>query len=1176
MKKETSTYLTGGGGFHFESLVQASFVILMLTGGYTPYPPSPRLSVAKIKLQSQNWDTDDCIVIHESKDREEGPKFLCQVKSSIAVTKSDASFGKVIQAAWNDLNKPEFVKNEDAIALITGPLSQGVQNAVQWLLNQAKAKGADEFFRHIEQSNASSKKKRKSLEVIKYHLKAANEGRELTTDKLHKFLKHFHLLSYDLGNDDFSVVRSLLLSHMSQFQMQCPDHVFARIVELVRQRNKDGGTITTEDIPEDIREKFKPQVATSMPEEFKVSPKTSETNWDQDLNADYLALAVLVGAWDNNSSNDNEVIFRLTGIDQQKMKYLLNQSGSPLSIKKNGILKVVDRGELWKLLGSRVLDRDLDNFKSLATEVLKEPDPAFELPADERYTAMLRGKALKYSAALRKGISEGLAILGSQPEACSKCSQGKAESTSVLAISEILAGANWVMWGSLNDLLPILAEAAPGEFLNAVDESLRREPCPFDKIFSQENDNLIIGRNYLTGLLWALEGLAWDEQYLVRACVALGELASRDPGGRSSNRPSNSLVTILLPWKPETLAPFEKRKLAVKKLLAELPDIGWNLIIRLLPGQTRTSFGSHTPRWRNTIPSDRKKGVTPEEYKQQALFYGNLAVDVADNDPARLSELIEHFDKLPEPAFDQLVDVLDSQAISELTEDQKLFIWNSLEKFTNKHRRFASAGWALPDEPITRIEDVAERLAPTNLFNLHQYLFNNPDFDLYDKNDSWKKQQKKLNGRREKAVRDIFQQNGVEGIIQFAKSVVSSDQVGHAVGIMEDEAIEQSLLPQFLDTEDNKHRALVIGFIWRRYRINGWEWCDSIDKSGWTPRQIGHFLTYLPFTKKAWDRVAQWLEGNQEEYWSITPALRPVDSDLTIAIKKLIEYDRPGSAIKCLCYMMRHSNQPIRVDQCVSALLGAFSSKESIYNTPDGYQIVELIRFLQSEPSVSREDLLKVEWLYLPLLGQDEEDGPKLLGSKLANDPDFFCEVIRVSYRSDKKEEQPAEEPSSETRALAESAFRLLECWKTIPGTQDNGKFNAEQFEKWIQHVKAICTKSGHLKLALLHIGKVLIHAPDDPEGLWIHSTVASTLDARDAEMMRSGFHEGTFNSRGVHRIDPTGKPEKELAQEFRRRAEEVENAGFHRFAVTLKGLADIYEREAERIIDQYSQRDGE
>ncbi|MGZ6208389.1 MAG: hypothetical protein ACXWMS_12660, partial [Syntrophales bacterium] len=100
--------------------------------------------------------------------------------------------------------------------------------------------------------------------------------------------------------------------------------------------------------------------------------------------------------------------------------------------------------------------------------------------------------------------------------------------------------------GSLNDLLPTLAEAAPGEFLSQVERALQQTPCPFDNLFAQEGKG-ISGRNYMTGLLWALETLSWSDKYLSRVAIILAELASHDPGGNWANRPANSLVTVLLP-----------------------------------------------------------------------------------------------------------------------------------------------------------------------------------------------------------------------------------------------------------------------------------------------------------------------------------------------------------------------------------------------------------------------------------------------------------------------------------------------------------------------------------------------------------------------------------------------------------------------------------------------------
>lgn len=1174
-KRLSNPFSTGGGGGHFEAHVQASFVALMLTGGYAPCLPCWPITEIKLQGKIDGFDTDDFVVIVENATSKERQKLLGQVKHSIAITHGSALFGEVMQAAWNDFNNPKvFKRDKDSIALITGPLSATDAHNVQWLLNQARhTKNVNEFFRNVQQANFSPSKSTEKLEVIQHHLKAAKGGNDVSKDELYDFLKHFHLLGYDFGNE-FGVVLSLLHSHISQFQQQYPQWVWSRVVDIVQTWNHDGGTITPGKLPDDLLEAFKQKAVVEMPEEFKAVQEKPKTDWAQHTNATYLGLAVLIGAWQEKSQCDLEAITKLLGISYdewlKKAREILHCSDSPLSLK-NGIWKVVNRTELWNLLGSRILDQDLDTFRSLAVSVLKEPDPAFELPADERYAASVHGKVPKYSHLLRKGIAEGLAILGTQPAACGNCSQGKAEETCVLVIRELLTDADWVIWGSLIGLLPTLAEAAPDEFIATVERAMRLTPCPFDELFSQEG-NGITGGNYLTGLLWALEGLAWDEQYLIRVCVALGELASHDPGGQWANRPSNSLATILLPWLPQTLASVDKRKVAVRAILNEWPDIAWNLIIQLLPGQHQTSSGSHKPSWRKIIPNDWEKGVTNQEYWQQSSFYAELAVSVAGQDTARLSTLIDQFDNLPKPAFDQLLQALDSPPISGLPEEQRLSIWDHLRKFTNKHRRFSDAEWVLPDDLITCIEQVAERLAPTNTFNLYQHLFTDSDFDLDDEDGDGEEQQQKIGTRRETAISEIFQQHGVEGVIRFAKSVSSPEQVGKAIGVITDDVFEQSLLPHFLNAADTKYKALLSGFIWRRYQLNGWGWCDGINKSNWSPEQIGHFLACLPFTKEAWDRASLWLQKKENEYWTYAGASAyQTDDDLAIAIGKLIEHGRPHAAIKFLD-RMRRAKKPIDTNQCVRALLAALSSNEPSY-TMNEYIIVKLIKFLQEEPSVNQDDLFRVEWAYVPLLDRHSDAAPQLLESRLANDPEFFSEVIRLIYRS-KKKDQSSKEPTEDTKAIATNAWRLLHEWKTPPGAQKDGTFSEEHFTGWLQRVKAVCAESGHLEVAFIHIGEVLIHTPPDPDGLWIHRAVAAALNDREADDVRSGFRTGIFNSRGVHWVDPTGKPERELAEQFLSKAEEVENAGFQRFAVTLRGLADGYNREAERIIVEHKREE--
>lgn len=144
----------------------------------------------------------------------------------------------------------------------------------------------------------------------------------------------------------------------------------------------------------------------------------------------------------------------------------------------------------------------------------------------------------------------------------------------------------------------------------------------------------------------------------------------------------------------------------------------------------------------------------------------------------------------------------------------------------------------------------------------------------------------------------------------------------------------------------------------------------------------------------------------------------------------------------------------------------------------------------------------------------------------------------------------------------------MLDNWKTPPGTQEGETFNDKQFNKWLEKAKDISTESGHLEIALITIGHVLIYTPPDTNGLWICRTIAAALNTREADGMRRGFSTGILNSRGVHWVDPSGKAERDLADQYRTKASELEDAGFQRFAATLRGLAEHYDREAERIID--------
>lgn len=1176
-KQLSNPFSTGAGGPRFEAHVQASFVALMLTGGYAPCLPCWPITEIKLQGKVDGYETDDLIVVVENPETRERRKLLGQVKHSIRITKGDKEFSEVIQAAWNDFNNPKiFTKGTDNIALITGPLSATDSHNVQWLLGQAKhTKSADEFYTNVDMAKFSPAKSGEKLAAFRHNLSLANNNEEVSNDELYSFLNYFHLLGYDLGKE-VGVVLSLLHSHISQFNQEYPQWAWSRVVDIVQAWNQDAGTITLERMPEDLREAFKKPAITYIPLELTVArPKASKTDWNQHPHATELAVANLIGAWAENNKADIDVVESVTANSYSRWvamaRAMLHRSDSPLSLR-NGFWNISERASLWDALGSRIFDQYLNAFKESVVYVLSERDPSFELPPEERYAASIYGKVPKHSAALRKGLAEGLALLGSKPDALVNCSQGKAEASAVLAIREIFANSDSVLWGSLNALLPDLAEAAPDEFLDAVENALHSVPCPFDQLFSQEGDG-ITGGNYMLGPLWALEGLAWDEKYLVRVCVVLGELASRDPGGRWTNRPANSLSTILLPWQPQTFAAIEKRKVAVRTLYKEWPAIAWKLIISLLPSQHQVSTGSHKPSWRNIVPEDWGKSFHQREYWEEVSFYAELAISMAGHDTAMLGELIDHFDKLPKPSFDKLLNVLSSDVISKLPEDVRLPLWDRLTKFTSRHRRFHDAKWALKDDLLVPIEVVTDKLSPSNPLNLYQHIFSDRDFDLYDENGGWEEQQGKLDQRRQKAVGEILNLGGIDAVLKFAEAVESPGQVGRSLGRVADEKIDRLLFPLYLGTENRQLLNFIQGYVWSRLQAKGWPWADGLKKTAWGAAQIGQFLCFLPFANETWVRATEWLKDAEDQYW-LTTSVNPYqpEGDLNIAIDKLIENGRPHAAIICL-NKMHSDKQPINASQCFRALTAALSSSEPSHSM-NAHHIIALIEWLQETEEVAPDDLFRLEWAYLPLLDHHRGAAPKLLEYRLSNDPEYFCEVIRLIYRS-KKIDVTTNSSSEDTRVIASNASRLLHGWRTPPGMKVDGSLDNPHFSRWLQRVKEICAESGHLEAALINAGKVLIHSPSDVNGLWINRTVADALNARDANDMRRGFRMGVYNSRGAHVVDPTGKPEFDLAKQYQQKAEDLENAGYQRFAATLKSLSESYALEAKRIVDEHKKDNG-
>lgn len=819
---------------------------------------------------------------------------------------------------------------------------------------------------------------------------------------------------------------------------------------------------------------------------------------------------------------------------------------------------------------------DLARFKNMAISSLEERDPALDLPKEERYAASIYGKQLNYSQNIRKGISQTLALMGSRPKALSNCSCNEALNTVNFIVRTLLDGADWERWASIDYYLPLLAEASPSEFLDAVESALVDiSNSSFHEIFEQEGSG-IEGRNYMCGLLWALEKLAWSPDYLSRVAVILADLASIDPGGSWANRPIRSLVNIFLPWHVQTAAKFDKRKAAIKAVIKNQPKIGWSLLLELLPRECQTTIGTCRPIWRDFIPLDWKDGVFQYEYLEQTTALSELVIDLAKEDVDKFIELIERLSNLPKNAYDFILDYCLSDSIINLPEEKRDLVWEKLDEIVRRHRKFSDTNWALPEEELRKIENIADSLAPSSPEIKYRYLFNGVVFELLDEDDSHDKQIERLAKKRNSAIKEILDSGGLIKCINFAKKVASPLDVGRALGEIEYDLIENELLPTFLDSDDEVEKQVLSGYARIKFYKIGIDWVDMIMQKDWSLEQRAKFLLLLPFNEEVWETVSKYLGENSEGLYWKNIRVNPYESDgyLNKATEKLLTHGREGAAAICAAHEENKAefNEALAVRSLISVLNSESGMQELTNYSYVAYDVVELIKRLQKSKTIDQDVLLKIEFNFFPWLKRfSREKSPTTIEKKLASDPQFFANMIALAFRSKHDKSDNTKEIDENKRYLAQNAHDILYEWKLCPGVKEDGKFDENAFKEWVKEAKRITEGTGHIRVARHYIGQISTYAPADPGGLWIHKAVADILDERDADKIRSGFTLALFNQRGMHTFT-YGWEERELAKQSQEKAEALDVEGFTRFATIMREFAEQYLKIAneEEKVDIY------
>ena len=113
---------------------------------------------------------------------------------------------------------------------------------------------------------------------------------------------------------------------------------------------------------------------------------------------------------------------------------------------------------------------------------------------------------------------------------------------------------------------------------------------------------------------------------------------------------------------------------------------------------------------------------------------------------------------------------------------------------------------------------------------------------------------------------------------------------------------------------------------------------------------------------------------------------------------------------------------------------------------------------------------LQLEWQFIALFDR-REHRPHFLQRELAARPEFFLEVLSLVYRGEGEEPRKL---SPEDELRARHAYRLLNAWRTAPGTTEDGRIDAPALLEWVRSARRLSSSVNRGAIGDQVIGQVL------------------------------------------------------------------------------------------------------
>ena len=881
----------------------------------------------------------------------------------------------------------------------------------------------------------------------------------------------------------------------------------------------------------------------------------------------------LVGAWHAGRKADREILTFLSDNtkDEDYVESVITElrqlSDSPIwSIgNHHGVVSKIDT--IFALI-THIRKRDIENFIEIAEYVLSEIDPALDLPDDKRWLATLYDKLREHSDVLRSGIRDTLIFLAVHGNSFLGDNLGIDLASKVSDLIErLLTPLTYNKMESFNYDLPDFAEGAPHIFLDILQEDLEKSESVL-RLMLQSVEGGIFTISPRTGLLWALERLAWHREYIMDVVSILAKLSHVQTDDNWANTPVRSLESILHPRVPQTSVPMEERILVLQKLCKDFPDVAWQICIHQINGQNLIPPDDIRPRWR-TLPAGTTNPVRHSEQREfeQATF--DLVVNWSNYSTKMMGELAPLLSAMGEDKQSKVLDCFDKWMQTDFKGYEVVEIRDQIGRLV--YGAYAPPSSLCP-ETIARLRGIFQRLIPKDSFKRLALPFRDcwtyfPVIKVEDSNLDKSEWPARYDTICRQAMREIISSYGFDGVMKLLREDNSASMVGRFTAFHADHPkVVMEIVRACLSTDISSHEKInnfLKGFFEELRDGVSVEMLSSVGSDG----NFLRVIRCMPFTVQTWNLIDELLgipDNIRRQYWkNVHIPLREYSEDeARKLVDNLLRVDRPWDAF----FALRTDWDRVETSVLVRLLQGVtnIGLTRVNYSGDVAYYMPKALMSLSKRSDVSVDEIAQLEFASIEWILPNECKVP-YLEKQIEESPIKFIYFLYLFKEHSVQDPEGWYIKDEDLREVVRwRALRLFEVLRRLPGQNNQGEIEVDVLNRWVCEARHLALGHGCIENFDLNLGQWLARASSREDIPWPKRPICEVMENIGSKEIGAGFLMGVFNSREttVRRSYEGGGQEWELAATYQQRAK-VWMIEFPFVSKVIQGIAASYEGEA-------------